>query len=53
MAKKKKKKIKPIYAGNESSKAGELSTPTEEPNTRLGSIRVSGGGGSVPLSYDQ
>lgn len=31
--KKKKKKSKPIYAGNESSKAGELSTPTEEPKT--------------------
>ena len=31
--KKAKKKNKPIYAGNESSKAGELSTPTEEPKT--------------------
>lgn len=31
--KKKKKKSKPIYAGNESSKAGELSTPTETPKT--------------------
>ena len=31
--KKAKKKSKPIYAGNESSKAGELSTPTEEPKT--------------------
>lgn len=38
--KKKKKKSKPIYAGNESSKAGELSTPTETPKTYFATTAV-------------
>lgn len=38
--KKAKKKNKPIYAGNESSKAGELSTPTETPKTYFATTAV-------------
>ena len=38
--KKAKKKSKPIYAGNESSKAGELSTPTETPKTYFATTAV-------------
>lgn len=38
--KKAKKKNKPICAGNESSKAGELSTPTETPKTYFATTAV-------------